>query len=161
MERFCIAGFVAVIAMGFVGLAGMAFSGNSVEVAGQWVNTSPKVAGSHHGYFTLVNRGTKPRRLMAIESPFYGSTAVEAGYATLRQPVAIKPGGRLEFQPSGPFASFSRPIRALGKGSSIPLVLVFEDGERISVMAPLRTISSGPLDKLSAMKRAMPNSRNL
>lgn len=161
MERFCIAGFVAIIAMGFAGLAGMALSGNSVEIAGQWVNTSPKVAGSHHGYLTVVNRGAKPRRLMTIESPFYGSSAVEAGYATLRQPVVIKPGGRFEFQPSGPFASLSSPLRTLAKGSSIPLVLVFEDGERISVMAPLRVISSGSFGQRSTETRSALTSLSL
>lgn len=161
MERFCIAGFVAIVAMGFAGLAGMALSGNAVEIAGQWVNTSPKAEGVHHGYFTVVNRGAKPRRLVTIESPFYGSSGVEAGYATLRQPVVIKPGGRFEFQPSGPFASLSSPIRTLAKGSSIPLVLVFEDGERISVMAPLRVISSGSFSELSAIKQAALNPQTL
>lgn len=161
MERFCIASFMAVVAMGFAGLAGMAFSGNAVEIAGQWVNTSPKAEGVHHGYFTVVNRGAKPRRLVTIVSPFYGRSGVEAGYATLRQPVVIKPGDRFEFQPSGPFASLSSPIRTLAKGSSIPLVLVFEDGERISVMAPLRVISSGSFSEFTGRKQTALKSQKL
>lgn len=156
MERICTAGFLAIVAMGVAGMAGMAVRSSTVEVAGQWVNTASAAADAHHGYFTLVNRGPAARRLLRVESPFYDSATLEAGYAKLTQPVAIAPGAKIEFQPSGPFAAFKQPIRILKKGSQVPLVLVFENGERVSVRAPLKVVSSAPLKEAAKRTRSGP-----
>jgi copper(I)-binding protein len=140
MERLCTVGFIIVVAMGLVGMAGMALSGSKLEIAAQWVNVTPKASDGHHGYFTLTNRSPVTRRLVGVESPFYAKTVVQSGVTGRPPPILLTPGARLEFQPSGPFAQLSRPSRPTPSGASVPIVLLFDNGERVSFSAPLKKI---------------------
>lgn len=148
MQRICTAGMIVIVVLGLAGMAGMALNGSRLEVASPWINVTPKSADGHHGYFVVTNRGAASRRLIAIESPFYADAAVRAGLIGGRAPFDLTPGGRLEFQPGGPFARLAHPVRSSPNGASVPLVLIFDKGERVSFRAPLRTIvtSNGVID---------------
>ena len=138
MNRFALLGLAALT------LSAPAVAGDyrvgGVEVRRPW--TRPAQAGMNGvGYLTLANVGTKPVKLVAVESPAAGSVTIHQssmanGVMSMR-PVTggltITPGGKVEFAPGGYHLMLMGLTRAQALGGKVPLTLVFDGGLKMKI----------------------------
>jgi copper(I)-binding protein len=119
-----------------------------VEVRRPW--TRPAAAGMNGvGYFTLANVGSKPVRLIAVESPAARSITLhqttQAGGVSSMRPVTggvvVAPGGKVEFSPGGYHLMLMGLAKAQAVGGKVPLTLVFEGGRRMTIAL---SVEAGP-----------------
>ena len=104
--------------------------------------TRPAAAGMNGvGYFTVTNAGSKPVKLVAIESPAARSVSLhqsvmQNGVSSMRAVaggVAIAPGGKIAFAPGGYHVMLVGLTSAQALGGKTPLILVFEDGRKMRI----------------------------
>ena len=116
------------------------YRSNGVEVRRPW--TRPAAAGMNGvGYFTLANVGTKPVKLIGVESPAAQSVSLhqtsQANGVSSMRPVAdgvtIAPGGKAEFAPGGYHLMLMGLTSAQALGGKTPLTLVFEGGRKMKI----------------------------
>ena len=138
MNRFALAALAALT------LASPAFAGDyrvgGVEARRPW--TRPTQAGMNGvGYLTLANVGSKPIKLVAVESSTAKAVTIHQssmanGVMSMR-PVAgglsIAPGAKVEFSPGG----YHLMLTGLGApqvlGGKVPVTLVFDSGLRMKI----------------------------
>jgi copper(I)-binding protein len=144
MNRFALLGLAALT------LSAPAFAGDyrvgGVEVRRPW--TRPAQAGMNGvGYLTLANVGTKPVKLLAVESPAAGSVTIHQssmanGVMSMR-PVTggltIAPGAKVEFAPGGYHLMLMGLTRAQALGGKVPLTLVFDGGLKMKIDLSVET----------------------
>ena len=117
-----------------------------VEARRPW--TRPAQAGMNGvGYLTLANVGTKPLKLVAIESPAAKSVTLHQssmanGVMSMR-PVtgglAIAPGAKVEFAPGGYHLMLVGLSAAQALGGKVPLTLVFDNGLKMRIELSVET----------------------
>ena len=139
-----------------------AFAGDyrvgGVEARRPW--TRPAQAGMNGvGYLTLANVGTKPLKLVAIESPAAKSVTLHQssmanGVMSMR-PVtgglAIAPGAKVEFAPGGYHLMLVGLNSAQALGGKAPVTLVFDSGLKVKIDL---SVEAGPpkADPMAGMK---------
>jgi copper(I)-binding protein len=146
MNRFALAALAAVAVPAFIApaFAPPAFAGDyragGIEVRRPW--TRPAQAGMNGvGYFTLVNVGAKPVKLIAVETPAARSATIHqssmAGGVSSMRPVTggltIAPGAKVEFAPGGYHLMLMGLTGAQALGGKVPLTLVFEGGRKLRI----------------------------
>lgn len=121
-----------------------------MEVADAWVREAPPNAPMMAGYLTLKNRGHDPAVLVGASSPQFKKVEIhrsrmENGMAHMekQREVKIPPGGEVRFQPGGYHLMLMHPVRRLRAGDTVRLELVFADGARVRVEAPVRRDHGG------------------
>ena len=116
------------------------YRAGGVEVRRPW--TRPATAGMNGvGYFTLANVGTKPVKLLSVESPAAKSVSLHqssmVGGVSSMRPVAgglvVAPGAKVEFAPGGYHLMLMGLTRAQAVGGKVPMTLVFEGGRRLAI----------------------------
>ncbi|CAA7622762.1 copper chaperone PCu(A)C [Magnetospirillum sp. UT-4] len=122
-------------------LAGAARAGE-ISVQSPWTRATAATARTGAIYFTLINRGAVPDRLMAATSPVAETvelhTHIEEGDVLKMRPVEaveVPADGRVTFQPSGLHVMLIGLRKALKEGQSVPVVLIFEKAGRIATEA--------------------------
>ena len=147
MNRFALLGLAALT------LSAPAVAGDyrvgGVEVRRPW--TRPAQAGMNGvGYLSLVNVGTKPVKLLAVESPAAGSVTIHQssmanGVMSMR-PVTggltIAPGATVAFAPGGYHLMLLGLTRAQALGGKVPLTLVFDGGLKMKIDLSVETGAS-------------------
>jgi hypothetical protein len=114
--------------------------GAGVQIVHPW--SRPAAAGGVGvGYFTILNPGKIPDRLLRIEAAdadLAGMhvTTVSNGVMSMdeiRGGVRIDPGGRVDFQPGGLHIMFVGLKRSQKVGDTLPATLVFQRAGRLKV----------------------------
>lgn len=93
------------------------------------------------GYLSVVNAGTAPDRLVAVETPAAArvqihETSTDGGVMRMRLlegGLPIAAGERVELAPGGTHIMFLKLTRPLAAGEKIPATLVFEKAGRLAV----------------------------
>ena len=131
-----------------------------IEIRHPW--TRPAQAGMNGvGYFTLANVGTRPIKLIRVESSAARSitlhqTSQANGVSSMR-PVAggliLVPGAKVEFAPGGYHLMLMGLTRAQALGGKAPLTLVFADGRRLKIDLSVEAgpPKAGPADPMAGM----------
>ena len=104
-----------------------------IEVEQAWARATPGSVKTGAAYFTVVNKGAAPDRLLSVSAPVAEAaslheTKMEGGIMKMRAlgPVAIAPGGTLQLKPSGDHLMLEGLKRPLKEGEHFPLTLTFE-----------------------------------
>lgn len=137
---------------GMVLLMAMAWAQNaSVSVQNGWIRVVPQIRDTA-AYFTLVNSGDRPMRLVGgqlevatMVMPMMGTTEIREVNG-IRQEVKGMKGvkylevparGKLELKPGGDHLMLMGLKRTLREGEKLGLELRFEDGTRLRVILPV------------------------
>ncbi len=135
--------------MGFLGQTGLVSAGEvfivgAIEIDTPWaratiVKTRPAAA-----YFTIRNKGLKPDRLMAVESPVAAMTHIHQtkklnGAMTMLPvgPIEISPGQAVTLKPGGLHVMMMKLETAFKEGENTELELTFERAGKITVLVPI------------------------
>lgn len=118
-----------------------------------FTRATPPGASVAGGYFTVVNKGSAPERLVGLSADIAPRAEVhemkmDKGMMTMR-PVegglVIPPGGKLELKPGGYHVMFMGITRQLKAGETVKAVLTFEKAGQVAVDLPVEAIGSkGP-----------------
>jgi len=142
MNRFILAALVAAVPAFTAPTLALAadYRAGGVEVRRPW--TRPAAAGRNGvGYLTLVNVGSKPVKLMGVESPAARSATLHQtsqvnGVSSMR-PVTggltIAPGASVAFAPGGYHVMLMGLTQAQALGGKVPLTLVFDGGRKMRI----------------------------
>lgn len=106
---------------------------------------SPLAADSAAAYMKLDNQGDGVVRLVGAESPRAGEirlqTPIQRSGVIAMRPVkrlVVPPGGFALLQPGELHLLLSAISPALQPGERVPLTLLFDDGQRLSLELPVR-----------------------
>lgn len=101
------------------------------------------------GYFTLVNDGDAPRKLVGVQSPDCGALMLhrsvrEGGQDRMEMvdAVTIPAHDSVEFAPGGYHLMCMSPSPAVRKGGAITVTLKFGDGSALATEFPVRGIGA-------------------
>ena len=132
--------------------SGLARAGD-LSVENAWVRFAPPATKAHAGYMQLTNKGASDRHLVAAESPDYGKvelhiSRVADGVATMErlEQIEVGAGKTVELKPRGLHVMLIEPKGKQEKGAQVPITLVFQNGERLSVTAVVKDVRGKPMD---------------
>lgn len=119
-----------------------------IKVDRAYVPALPPTAMTLAAYFTITNEGETDRVLMKVESDLFGMvhlhhTMMKDGVASMHSihKLVIKAGDTIELSPGGMHVMLMKPKGVIADEEAVPLVLVFEDGERLPVKATVQKIN--------------------
>lgn len=126
-------------------LSAQAAMAESVSVEDSRVRAMPPGSPTSVAYMTLHNTGDSEMVLVDARSPaasaleFHRHDEVE-GVMQMRPvaEVAIAAGERVEMAPGGLHLMLIGLVSPLAEGDEVEITLVFEDGERVALSAPVR-----------------------
>jgi len=131
-------------------ISGVALA-QTIEVQNPWVSWLPTTTTA--AYFTLVNQGDRPVRLLEVLCPLAKETMLMITTQTPetvngQQEMAlgmqmvpyflIPPHGRLVLAPGGNHVMLMGLRSPLKLGERVKLILIFSDGSRMTIEAPVR-----------------------
>jgi copper(I)-binding protein len=113
----------------------------SIEIVQPWSRATPSTAPSAGGFLTLINKGTAPDRLIAIESPAAKQAELHEmkmdgavmRMRELENGVVLPPGQTVELKPGGYHVMFIGLKAPFVKDQKVSATLVFEKAGRIDV----------------------------
>jgi copper(I)-binding protein len=133
------------LAVAWIALAAPAARAEGLMIMDPWVRFAPAIIKVHAAYFTISNHGTKPRDLIGVESPAYARSDMHIsrnvdGVATMEHiaQVTIAPHKSITFKPGGLHVMLMDAKAPLVDGATVPLVLIFADGEKMKVDAVVK-----------------------
>ncbi len=122
-------------------------SKEGVSIHGAWISETPPGAQVQAGYMTIANNTGAGTSLVGAASTQFEDIQIhrsqfenESGFVRMvhEEQVDIEPGGSIHFKPGGYHLMLMRPVRALKAGESVPLTLLFIDGQKLTVMFDVR-----------------------
>lgn len=120
-------------------------AGAPLIVTDAWIRFIAPGMKVHAGYFTLRNASPQLRVITAAESTSFASvelhrSRVVGGVATmeLMHRIAVPAGGTVAFAPGGRHLMLTKPAGPVAEGGEVPIVLIFEDGQRFAFTASVR-----------------------
>jgi copper(I)-binding protein len=118
---------------------------DTVSVSDARARAVPHMAPASGAFLTLHNKDTADHVLVAAESPVAKAVELHThindnGVMRMRKIDSIKvpAGGMTMLKPGGLHIMFIGLNRPLNAGDNVPLTLVFADGSRISLDAPVK-----------------------
>ena len=160
MNRFALAALAALTlsAPAFAPAWAGDYRMGGVEVRRPW--TRPTQPGMNAvGYLTLANVGSKPIKLVAVESPTAKSVTLHqssmANGVMAMRPVTgglpIAPGAKVEFAPGGYHLMLTGLSAPQALGGKTPVTLVFDSGLRMKIDL---SVEAGPpkADPMAGMR---------
>ena len=125
-------------------LAGCGRGDATLSVRDAWVRPAPPDARMTAAYLVIENPGPVPAALTGVECAAFAlaevhETVVVDGMSRMRERprVEVPADGELSLSPGGLHVMLMRPVGPMPSEGDVPLVLVFEDGRRIEVSAPV------------------------
>lgn len=119
--------------------------GAGLQIENAWIREAPPGATVLAGYLTIKNNEANPITLTGVESPVCNSimmhnTIVENNVArmVMQESVPIAAGKSVSFAPGGMHLMIMGPKTALHAGDTVKLVLLFNNGVKKVVNAPVR-----------------------
>lgn len=122
----------------------------SVRVGNPWLADAPAAARVRAGYLSLENVSGREQVLVGAESPLFAR--VEIHRSEVRDGVVrmspvprlvLAAGQSAVFEPGGYHLMLLDPREALGAGASVPITLVWADGQRTDLVAQVRSVRPG------------------
>jgi copper(I)-binding protein len=140
MPRFSFHGFALAMLIVIAG-AIPAAAENSIIVDKAWSRATPKGAQVAVGYFTIVNHGDEPDRLVSVSAPFAARAEIHEmsmtnGMMQMRpvpDGVAVPAKGAVVFAPEGYHIMFMQFKDALKAGDTFPATLTFAHAGSVDV----------------------------
>jgi periplasmic copper chaperone A len=125
--------------------------GTGITVDDAWTNATPPGATVGAGYMTIRNGDDAPARLTGVASSAaeraeIHAMSMENGVMSMRpveRGLEIPAGGSVELKPSGLHLMLIGLKQPLAEGTTVPVTLVFESGERVDVVLAVRAIGGG------------------
>jgi copper(I)-binding protein len=131
----------------------MATQGAEVAIGDPYVRAVPPGQANSAVFMSLENRSDQDQALVAAESDVSEIVELhthieEGGMMRMRQieKIDVPAGETVILQPGGLHVMLIGLKQALEPGQTIDLTLVFEDGSRMPVQAPVRRIQMQPKD---------------
>jgi copper(I)-binding protein len=116
-----------------------------VTVTDPWIAEAPPTAMALAAFMRLENDAETPRRLTAAEAPgferieLHRSIEEDGGHRMRRQEmIEIPADGATSLAPGGYHIMLIGVAEPLVEGDTVPLTLVFADGERRTLEVPVR-----------------------
>ncbi|WP_137934950.1 copper chaperone PCu(A)C [Mesorhizobium comanense] len=139
-------------------LPGMAheFPAGAISISHPWSRVTPPAAAVAAGYLTITNIGTKPDRLLSVESSWatrveIHQSTVEDGVAKVRPVVGgldVASGQSIALQPGGLHMMFIEPDRGFVAGDRVPARLRFAKAGVVEIgFLVLGADQQAPVDK--------------
>ena len=129
----------------------LAETGGSLRIDDAWVRETPPGTTVTAGYLTIVNGTAEAKILVAGHSPELARvelhrTVTHQGMARMerQEAIPIPSGAELVMSPGGYHLMLIGANRTLKAGDTLPLTLMFEDGEKIELSVPVRRAPSSP-----------------
>ena len=124
----------------------------TVMVMDPWARATPGRAANGAAYFTVVNRGAAPDRLVGADSPAADRVELhthihDGGVMRMRKVEAVDlgPGGSVTFRPGGYHVMLMGLKRSLRQGETFPLNLRLEKSAAVTVTVKVMGIGAmGP-----------------
>lgn len=116
----------------------------AIRVERAWARPAPAGLPTSAAYFTVRNTGTTPDVLEGVSTPAAAASLHESmnrgGMMSMQPmaPLAVPPGGAVEFKPGGLHVMLEQLKRPLRQGERLPLTLSFRRAGKVSVMAEVR-----------------------
>ncbi len=136
-------------------LAGTA--ADDIRISDPRVREMPPTVKTSAGFLTMTNQGTVDHALVGAESPWCGHVELHThihdnGVMRMRpvEKMPVPAGGVTKLQPGGLHLMLMELKRPLHAGEKMPITLIFEDGSRKSIEAPVRRF-----EQMSGMKMPM------
>ena len=115
-----------------------------LQVSEPWIREAPPTSRVLAGYLTLVNTSDNTITVTAISSPDFENaeihrTVIEDGIARML-PVTqleVPANGQLTLEPGGHHLMLFEPRRSLTAGETVTLVIQRNNGEQITISAPV------------------------
>ncbi len=118
---------------------------SAISVSDPYVRLLPPGAPASAAYLVISNSGAIDRQLVKAESPAAQAVELhehrnENGVMKMREVggIAIKAHGQVELKPGGYHLMLIGVKKPLKEGDSVTITLVFDDGSRLAVEAPVR-----------------------
>jgi copper(I)-binding protein len=123
-----------------------------IEIGHPWARATPGSAPNGAAYFSIVNKGDSPDRLIATSSPAAERAEVheskmENGVMTMRPlgALTIEPGKAIEFKPNARHVMLMALKHPLKEGETFPLTLTFEKSGDIQITVSVEPVGAmGP-----------------
>ena len=126
-------------------LAGAEHANSTITVSDGWIREAPPGAMALAGYLTLENAGSVDRALVDVRSEVFAAielhrTVLEGGIARMRaqDAIPVPAHGNTVLRPGDYHLMLMHPRAPLRAGDSVPLILVFDNGEELSVTVQVR-----------------------
>ncbi len=130
-----------------------AFAAGHIHVQDPWIRAAPPVVKNLAAYMTIVNRGEKMRKLMRISSPAFArieihQSMMENDMARMehQMELTIPPHGTVALKPGDLHLMLMEAKKPLHVGDSVPLTLIFHNGEEISATGTVRSGQMGDME---------------
>ena len=118
---------------------------SEISIHDPYVRLAPPGIRTTAGFMLIRNAGAEDRRLLKAESPAAGVVELhnhidENGVMKMRPVpgIAIQAHGQTELKPGGYHLMLMELKAALKEGGEVPITLHFDDGSRLTVLAPVR-----------------------
>jgi periplasmic copper chaperone A len=136
----------------------------TVEVQKAWARATTGAVGA--AYFSLVNKGGAPDRLIALKTPVAEKAELHEekmknGVMEMRPvgPLLIEPGQSATLKPGARHVMLMGLKHPLKEGEDFPLTLSFEKAGDVRVMVPVQ--KAGAMGADAAGKDAMPHMHDM
>ncbi|MGI9386779.1 MAG: copper chaperone PCu(A)C [Methyloligellaceae bacterium] len=133
-------------------LCSQAVAEDGLKISKPWVRLAPPNMKAHAAYFTLENTTGSNRFLVSVESGSYDRAELHMsrmtdGIATMSrvEQVDLAPRTSAAFEPSGLHVMLIGPKSPQVEGAKVPLMLLFRNGEKVSVDAIVK--KSQPMNR--------------
>ena len=133
-------GAAILVTMSVVAIA-QQFKVNSIVIEQPWIRATPAGAKVAGGYMTITNTGSEPDRLIGGALPQAGRFAVHEmkmdgnvmHMHEVQGGLEIKPGQKIEFNPSGYHVMFTQLREPLKQGDTVKGQLRFEKAGSVDI----------------------------
>ncbi|HUN76219.1 MAG TPA: copper chaperone PCu(A)C [Steroidobacteraceae bacterium] len=122
----------------------------TIRIENAWVPQPPPGTEVAAAYFTVRNVGHDPAVLLEVTSPLASEamlheTRIVGGESRMRmlERLAIPAGGAVTLTPGAIHVMLVGLHQVLRVGQQVPLVLRFENGQQIRILAPVRASAAG------------------
>lgn len=135
-------------------MLGARAAGSGAQILDPWVQAAPPNVKVLAAYMEIKNNGKKPLHLVSITSSDFGQIEIHRSvmhgnmaHMEEQKELVIPPNGSMTLKPGETHLMLMKPRKALNSGDTVPLVLFFKNGEKISIEAVVR---SGQAEEASA-----------
>jgi copper(I)-binding protein len=128
------------------------FTAGSLQIRQPWSRATPKGSTVAAGFFTIVNRGAQPDRLVGGMAAASGrfelhEMSMKEGVMQMRplpHGIEIKPGETLEFRPGSLHVMFIGLKQPLAAGDRVKGTLVFEKAGSVAIEYEVHALGASP-----------------
>lgn len=141
--------FVLLLLLAFICNPVFAHKDGGIVVKNAWVREAPPVSPVLAGYMTIENHTGEVKNLTSVTSSAFQKieihqTVYKDGMASMvgQEKLTIAAEGKIELKPGGTHLMLINPVNKLKAGDSVSFVLLFDNGSKSIVGAPVKKAGS-------------------